>query len=107
MRGSWLNDPCRELRCGEPDDWQVDQEAREEKAIAREAGTCCTDPTPTIATDDGGPGLCEVDGPYYYCQSCDTELTPEKYAALVAKLPALRLRIAQIRGSQKVGALGP
>lgn len=66
----------------------------EEVAIALAAGTCCTDPMPAI-----GPGC----GILHYCEACDSELTPEVYAALRADPEGARRRIAQVRSERRTG----
>lgn len=93
MRGSYLNDPCRELRTGEPDDnWKVEPNITElEGQIAQKVGTCCSDPTPEADRDPLFPR------PLYYCQACDADLTLDQYSLLIADLSGIRAQISKLR----------
>lgn len=86
---------------------EADAWLAEEEAIANEAGTCCSDPTPAV--DDGLVGEAEDTPPgypgaplcVYYCQSCDKDMTRERYEALMADLPSVMARIAGIRAERR------
>ena len=76
-------------------------EADGEAALAAEAGTCCTDPTPEVEALTDEPG--EVGLQPHYCSACGGDLTPEAYEALRADPEGVRERIRAARAARRVG----
>jgi hypothetical protein len=78
-----------------------EEEARAEldAQIAKIAGTCCSDPTPSeerIIDDSDGVGS-DIDAGKFYCTSCGETMSDAAHAALVADSAGVRERIARAR----------